>query len=102
MSDKDLRNQLEGLFSDIALELETEKEEAVVSPLEAGPAEAELIVPEAPSVVGVEPEQITEEVPLDAAEERGAPPMPSPPAKPAPRLTAGRSIRTRLLILLLV
>ena len=100
MSDKDLRSQLEGLFSDIAPKLETE-EEAVVSPLKAEPAEAKLIVPETPPVAGVEPEQITEEIPLGAAEERAAPPTPITPARPAPRLTVGRSIRTRLLVLLL-
>ena len=97
MSDKDVRSQLEGLFSDIVPKPETEKEEAVVSPLEAEPAEAKLIVPGAPPVAGVEPEQITEEMPLGTAEEREAPST----AKPAPRLTVGRSIRTRLLVLLL-
>jgi GAF domain-containing protein/HAMP domain-containing protein len=101
MSDKDLRSQLEGLFSGIALEPEIEKKEAVVSPLEAKPAEARLIVPEIPSVAGVEPEQITEEIPSGVAEERRAPPTPITLAKPAPRFMVGRSIRTRLLVLLL-
>jgi HAMP domain-containing protein len=101
MSDKDLRSQLEGLFSDIVPKPETEKEEAVVSPLEAEPAKAKLIVPETPPVVGVEPEQITKEMPLGTAEEREAPSTPISTAKPAPRLTVGRSIRTRLLVLLL-
>jgi GAF domain-containing protein/HAMP domain-containing protein len=101
MSDKDLRSQLEGLFSDIALEPEAEKEEAVVGPLEAEPAEAGLVVPATPPRAGLEPEQITQEVPLGAAEEREAP-KPITLAKPTPRLTIGRSIRTRLLALLLV
>jgi GAF domain-containing protein/HAMP domain-containing protein len=101
MSDKDLRSQLEGLFSNIALESEEEKEEAVVGPLEAEPAEAELIVPEAPPVTRVEPEQIAEGIPLGTAEEREAPSMPIPIARLAPRLTFRRSIRTRLLVLLL-
>jgi len=101
MSNKDLRSQLEGLFSDIVPKPETEKEEAVVSPLEAEPAEAKLIVPETPPIAGVEPEQITEEMPLDTAEEREAPSTPISTAKPAPRLTVGQSIQTRLLVLLL-
>jgi len=35
MSSKDLRSQLDGLFSDVVLDLEAEKEEAVVGPTEA-------------------------------------------------------------------
>ncbi|MFB0537077.1 MAG: GAF domain-containing protein [Anaerolineae bacterium] len=106
MSDKDLRSQLEGLFSQIVPEPEAEEdeallEEAVVGPAEVEPVEAELVVPEIPPEAGVEPEQIIKEIPLGAAEERVAPPMPVPPAKPVPRLTIGRSIRTRLLVLLL-
>ena len=62
MSDKDLRSQLEGLFSDIVPKPETE-EEAVIGPLEAEPAEARLIVPETPPVAGAEPEQITKGMP---------------------------------------
>lgn len=95
MSDKDLRSQLEGLFSDIVFEPEVEEKEVVVGPLEAEPAEAELIVPEISPVAEMEPDQI------GAAEERRTPPMPTTPAEPAPRLTVGRSIRTRLLVLLL-
>ncbi len=102
MSDKDLRSQLEGLFSDIALEPEAEREEAAVSSLEAEPAEAELVVPATPPGAELELEQITQEVPLGAAEEREAPPTPITLAKPTPRLTIGGSIRTRLLALLLV
>ncbi|TEU16896.1 MAG: hypothetical protein E3J21_09680, partial [Anaerolineales bacterium] len=100
MSDKDLRSQLEGLFSGIALEPEAEKE-AVIGPLEAEPAEAGLIAPAIPPEAGLEPEQIIEEMPLGTAEEREAPPTPVSTAKPTPRLTVGRSIRTRLLVLLL-
>ncbi|NIO71749.1 MAG: GAF domain-containing protein, partial [Anaerolineae bacterium] len=100
MSDKDLRSQLEGLFSDIVPKPETE-EEAVVGPLEAEPAEAKLIVPETPPVARAEPEQITKGMPLGTAEEREAPSASVSTAKPAPRLTVGRSIRTRLLVLLL-
>jgi GAF domain-containing protein/HAMP domain-containing protein len=101
MSDKDLRSQLEGLFSQIALEPEEEKEEAVVGHLEAEPAEAELIVPEAPPATGVELEQIAEGIPLGTAEKQEAPSMPVSIGKLAPRLTFRRSIRTRLLVLLL-
>jgi len=101
MSDKDLRNQLEGLFSDIALELEAEKEEAVVGPLEAEPAEAGLLVAAPPPEAGLEPEQIAKEMPLDTAKEREAAPIPVSTAKPPPRLTIGGSIRTQLLVLLL-
>jgi GAF domain-containing protein/HAMP domain-containing protein len=101
MSDKDLRNQLEGLFSDIVPKLETEKGKAIIGPLEAEPAEAELIVPETPPVAGMEPEQIAEETPLSTAEEREAPSTLVSMAKPAPRLTVRQSIRTRLLALLL-
>jgi len=101
MSDKDLRSQLKGLFSDIIPEPEAEKEEAVVGPLEAEPAEAKTTVSETPPVIGVEPEQIAKEMPLGTAEEREASPMPITLAEPAPRLTVGRSIRTRLLVLLL-
>jgi hypothetical protein len=39
MSSKDLRGQLDGLFSDIVLDLEAEKGEAVVGPTEAEMAE---------------------------------------------------------------
>jgi hypothetical protein len=39
MSSEDLRSQLDGLFSDIVLDLEAEKEEAVVGPTEAEIAE---------------------------------------------------------------
>jgi hypothetical protein len=39
MSSKDLRGQLDGLFSDVVLDLEAEKEEAVVVPTEAEMAE---------------------------------------------------------------
>ena len=39
MSSKDLRGQLDGLFSDVVLDLEAEKEEAVVGPTEAAIAE---------------------------------------------------------------
>jgi GAF domain-containing protein/HAMP domain-containing protein len=94
MSDKDLRSQLEGLFSDIALKPEAEK-------LEAEPAEAKTTVSEAPPVARVEPAQVTEELPGGTAEEREAPSTPVSMAKPAPRLTVGPSIRTRLLVLLL-
>jgi GAF domain-containing protein/HAMP domain-containing protein len=94
MSDKDLRSQLEGLFSDIALEPEAEK-------LEAEPAEAKATVSEAPPVARVEPAQVTEVLPGGAAEEREAPSTPISKARPAPRLTIGPSIRTRLLVLLL-
>jgi len=41
MSGKDLRSQLEGLFSDVVLEPEAEQEEIVVSPTEAEIAERE-------------------------------------------------------------
>jgi len=41
MNGKDLGSQLEGLFSDIVLDLESEKEEAVVGPTEAEIAERE-------------------------------------------------------------
>ena len=41
MNGKDLGSQLEGLFSDIVLDLEAEKEEAVVGPTEAEIAERE-------------------------------------------------------------
>jgi hypothetical protein len=39
MSNEDLRSQLDGLFSDVVLDLEAEKEEAVVVPTEAAIAE---------------------------------------------------------------
>ena len=103
MSDKDLRSQLAGLFSDIVPKPETEKkdesllEEAVFGRLKAEPAEAKWIVPETPPVARAEPEQITKEMLLGTAEEREAPSR----AKPVPRLTVGRSIRTRLLVLFL-
>ena len=89
MSDKDLRSQLAGLFSDIVPKPETEKkdesllEEAVFGRLKAELAEAKLIVPETPPAARAEPEQITEEIPLGAAEERIAPPTPITPARPA-------------------
>jgi GAF domain-containing protein/HAMP domain-containing protein len=100
MNDKDLRSQLEGLFSDI-LELEAEKEEVVVGSLKAEPAEARWMEPEIPLGAEVEPEQITEETSPGAAEEPGAPSIPITPARPALRFTVVRSIRTRLLLLLL-
>ena len=89
MSDKDLESQLEGLFSGIVFEPEAE------------PAEARWMVPETLLRAEVEPERITEEIPLRAAEEREVPPTPVYPAKPPLRFTVGRSIRTRLLSLLL-
>ena len=103
MSDKDLRSQLAGLFSDIVPKPETEKkdesllEEAVFGRLKAEPAEAKWIVPETPPVARAEPEQITKEMLLGTAEEREAPST----VKPVPRLTVGRSIRTQLLVLFL-
>ena len=53
MSDKDLRSQLEGLFSDIVPKPETEKGEAVFGPVEAEPAEAKVTVSETPPIAGV-------------------------------------------------
>jgi hypothetical protein len=55
MSSGDLRSQLDGLFSDVVLDLEAEKEEAVVGPTEAAMAErqrrevppASVLAPEA-------------------------------------------------------
>jgi GAF domain-containing protein/HAMP domain-containing protein len=99
MNDKELRSQLEGLFSDIVPEPEPEEGTAVVVPLEAELAEAKATVPGPPLVVGVEPEQITEGIPL--VEERGALPTPVTLAEPAPRFTIRQSIRTRLVVLLL-
>ena len=101
MSDKDLRSQLEGLFSDIVPEPEAEEEEAVVGPVEAEAAEAKATVPATPPVAGVELEQITKEILLDTAEEQEAPPTPVFTTKPASRWTVGRSIRARLLAWLL-
>ncbi len=97
MSDKDLRSQLEGLFSDIVSEEEGREAELPPEEIAAEPAEieAQLIAPEVPPGAGVEPEQV------GPAEEREAPPPPAPPAKPAPRLRVRRSIRLRLLALLL-
>jgi GAF domain-containing protein len=42
MSDKDLRSQLEGLFSDIVPEPEAEKDESLLEEAGGGPAEAEI------------------------------------------------------------
>lgn len=64
MSDKDLRSQLEGLFSDIVLELEAE-EEAVAGPVEAEaevePVAAAPTVMEAPPPAPAKPEEAERE-----------------------------------------
>ena len=66
MSDKDLRSQLEGLFSDIVPEPEAEKEEAVIGPTEAEIAEAEIVkgepmAAEAPPPTPAKPEEAERE-----------------------------------------
>jgi GAF domain-containing protein len=84
MSDKDLRSQLEGLFSDIVPEPEAEKkgesllEEVVVSPTEAEMAEAEMVKGEPMAAEALPP---TPAKPEEAAEERREVPPTSVPAR---------------------
>jgi signal transduction histidine kinase/HAMP domain-containing protein/ActR/RegA family two-component response regulator len=106
MSDKDLRSQIEGSLSDIIAEPEADNrdksllEKAIFGSVEAKSAEVKLTVPGTPSVTRMELDQITKEIPLGTVEKQGVSPMPVSPARRTPHLVR-RSIRTRLLILLL-
>jgi PAS domain S-box-containing protein len=107
MSDNDIRDQLEGLFSDNIPSPETESrpqslpEEVIFRPAEAGPTDAELIALETSSVVKEDLSLISEGTLKDANKEPESPQTSVSPSKSAPLWTLGRSIRTRLLVLLL-
>jgi GAF domain-containing protein len=71
MSDKDLRSQLEGLFSDIVPEPEAEKEEPLLKEATFGPTEVEIaeaetvkgepVAAEAPPLIPAKPEKAEQE-----------------------------------------